>query len=184
MKPILFELGFRGLYVILLYTSMALCFYLSAGFQHEYASVLCHSHYQSIDFSYQNHSLPYNNPYYHSSNQILLLSHNDELNFLHQSKSWGLLSLPSVCYFHNWNVDPSMLIWYYKTRVMLVFLAFQWFGFALPGIYKSIRLQWFACVFLIALFLAAVSIAVASFLVIAAELYIEPFDSELLFLHS
>jgi hypothetical protein len=184
MKSILFELGFRGLYVTLLYAGLALCFYFSFGFQYEYASIFCMSHFQSIDFCFQSLHMPYVNPYIHNTSLTESLNQHHVGNFLHQSKSWGLLSISSVSYFHNCDVDPRTLIWCYKARVLIFVCGLQYWGFALPGVHTNARLKWITIGHIGWSLLVLSTHVIAPCLVIAWELFIEPFDSELILYQS
>ena len=184
MKFILFELGFRGLYVVLLYTGITICFYLSAGFQYEYASVLCHSHYQSIDFCFNSLLLPYNNPHIYVD---LISINSDEANFpfaessfLYPTKSWAYVGISSVCYFHNCSVDPALHVWSIRVCILCFMLAFQCYAFALPGADRKIRLKWITAAHYGLLLLGLYIILTPAMLVAVTELRIEPFDSELI----
>lgn len=196
MRWILFELACRVLYIVLVKLAIECCFYLSFGFQYEYACVFCQCHNQSIDFCFQSVYEPYDNPYISnistsaftrvptcivSPNESIL---RDELiNLCHQSKSWGLLGLSCASYMHAHVHDSTLLLNFYKSRIILLVVGLQLYGFMLPGVNTQLRLRWYSVAHIVILLIVLCSILIAPLDAIVAEFQIEPVDSELISYH-
>lgn len=195
MKLILFELVCRVLYIILVGLAIECCFYLSLGFQYEYACIFCQCHNQSTDFCFQSFFEPYDNPYCHSASSPateietaiykscsdLWASKNEiSTNLCHQSKSWGSLGLSCASYMHADVNDPAILLYFYKIRIMLLVGGLQCYAFALPGLATRSRQKWLGIAHTSIFLLALCSILIAPLQAIMFEFQIEPVDSELM----
>ena len=180
MKSILIELGYRGLYILLTYIGIELCFYFSFGYMCEYILAACQYHYQTIDFGFYNLLQHYSNPYIHSKSGNFLLNDDHYKELSYQSKSWGLLGLSSASYLHQINIAHWLQLWYYKVYPLLFIFAFQYVAFMYPGVHKNMRNRVIAWSHMLIFSHILCTLAIPLFVTIGAEFQIEPFDSELI----